>query len=393
MELNFTQSNQSTRNYALDWLRVLAFFILIFFHSAIPFADGMFPVHNVEKSQLMQIIVSFIHGWRMPLLFIVSGCGIWYAFGRRSGAGFIKERCIRLLLPLVVGTLLIVPPQTFFRLLQQGVDYGSYFAFYPHFFEGSILDGGNFTPNHLWYIASLFVISVLLTPLFVLMKSDRGSQWVDRIADFFSKPYRIYTLILPLMIAQLLRWDLFGHPGDFTQILPQIYFVLVGFIIVSRASIWQVIAEQRKISLSIAILNIAAYRYMAWLPDVVFPSQAFAVAGSISLFTLIFAFMGFAKHHLNVSNGFLKYCNEAVYPFYILHQTFTVAFAFYAVQMDIGLWSKYAIVAAGTAIPTLLTYHYLIRPFNVMRVIFGLKQVSRADVKENKPVIGATIGV
>ncbi len=369
-------ATQSNRNYGLDWLRILAFFILIFFHSAIPFAGGMFPVHNPEKSELMQMIVGFIHDWRMPLLFIISGCGIWYAFGQRSGGAFMKERSIRLLLPLVFGILLIVPPQTYFRLLQQGTDYGSYINFYPHFFEGSILSGGNFTPNHLWYIASLFVISLLLTPLFIYMKSSKGSKLIDKITKLLSKPGMIYTLILPLIAAQLLSWDLFGHPGDFTQILPQIYFVLVGFLVVSRPSVWQAIADQRMLSLIIAISAGAINRYMIWEPNIIFPSWAFALAGTTGMFALIFTFMGYAKKYLNFSNGFLKYCNEAVYPFYILHQTFTVAFAYYAIQMDIGLWSKYAIIAFGTAVPTLLTYHYLIRPFNTMRVLFGLKKMA-----------------
>ncbi|WP_425517379.1 acyltransferase family protein [Paenibacillus solanacearum] len=49
--------------------------------------------------------------WFMPLLFLLAGMSSFYALQRRTGAHFVKERFLRLLIPLVVGTLIIVPSQ------------------------------------------------------------------------------------------------------------------------------------------------------------------------------------------------------------------------------------------------------------------------------------------
>ena len=147
---------QSVRRHELDWLRVLAFLLLIFFHSGMPYVMFSWHINNVETSQGLSHLWSFFHNWRMPLLFMVSGAGIWYAFGRRTSGQFVKERFVRLILPLIFGVLVIVPPQVYLERLAQGVHFDSYIDFYPHFFDGHIFAGGNFTPNHLWFLYTLF---------------------------------------------------------------------------------------------------------------------------------------------------------------------------------------------------------------------------------------------
>ena len=96
------------RRHELDWLRVFAFLLLIFFHSGMPFVTHDWHINNSETSVGMTYLWGFFHDWRMPLLFVISGAGIWYALGSRTGPGFIKERMIRLLLPLVFGIFVIV---------------------------------------------------------------------------------------------------------------------------------------------------------------------------------------------------------------------------------------------------------------------------------------------
>lgn len=108
---------------------------------------------------------------------------------------------------------------------------------------------------------------------------------------------------------------------------------------------------------------------------------------SIGCGSLLFALMGYARRYLNFTNAFLKYTNEAVYPFFILHQTITVALAFYIVLLEMNMWIKFFLTSFGTGVITLAIYHCLIKPYNVVRPLFGMNkrvQGERQSIKINK---------
>ena len=186
------------RRHELDWLRVFAFLLLILFHSGMPFVINDWHINNTETSLGLTHIWDFFHNWRMPLLFVVSGAGIWYALGNRTGTAFIKERITRLLLPLVFGVFVIVAPQVYFERMFEGQVFNSYIDFYPHFFDGNIFNGGNFTPNHLWFIYALFFYCIAGLPLFLFLKSTYGKVVLNKLANILTMPMGIYLMLLPL---------------------------------------------------------------------------------------------------------------------------------------------------------------------------------------------------
>jgi len=79
----------------------------------------------------------------------------------------LRDRVLRLLVPFVSGVLVIVPPQVWVERVGHGAFAGSFFAFYPHYFDGLYGFGGNFAwiGLHLWYLLLLFLITVVLAPL------------------------------------------------------------------------------------------------------------------------------------------------------------------------------------------------------------------------------------
>ncbi len=107
----------------LDWLRFLVVLSLASFHAAIS-VTGMgsvyvydTPVRDVLMADgtpfmmgphALSFFPIFMDNWGMHLLFLVSGIGAAFSLRKRSGAQFMGERCIRLLLPLLLGTLLVV---------------------------------------------------------------------------------------------------------------------------------------------------------------------------------------------------------------------------------------------------------------------------------------------
>src|ERR1043165_6110504 len=92
-----TPMNQTTRYDFLDWLRVIAIFVLIFFHTGMLFVGWGWHITNDETIRSLVWPMDLLHRLRMPLLFVIAGAGMWFALQRRTGKAFAGERTIRLL--------------------------------------------------------------------------------------------------------------------------------------------------------------------------------------------------------------------------------------------------------------------------------------------------------
>jgi hypothetical protein len=92
----------------------------------------------------------------------------------------------------------------------------------------------------------------------------------------------------------------------------------------------------------------------------------------------LLAISGWAQVHLTRGGPLLRYATEAVYPFYVLHQTVIVVLGFYVVRWRAGLWSNYLLICAGSFVVIMAIYHVLVRPFALTRLLFGLKTAPRA---------------
>ena len=87
----------------------------------------------------------------------------------------------------------------------------------------------------------------------------------------------------------------------------------------------------------------------------------------------LIAILGFGSRFLNFNNRFLGYANEAVLPFYILHQPIILAIGFFVVQWTMGIPLKYLIISTSSFAAIMAIYDLLVRRFNVLRFLFGMR--------------------
>jgi len=100
------------RRYDIDWLRALATFGIFFFHCARFFDTGGWHLKNTDQSDIVTVLVGFFDLWEMPIFFLLSGVGSWYALRSKVGGQYLFERVKRLLIPLyTVGVFILLPPQ------------------------------------------------------------------------------------------------------------------------------------------------------------------------------------------------------------------------------------------------------------------------------------------
>src|SRR5688500_1277660 len=165
------EDSMSERYDFLDWLRVIAIFVLLFFHTGMLFVGWGWHIRNAETIPALVWPMDIAHRLRMPLLFIIAGAGMWFAPKRRSAPQVAAERTSRLLLPLVAGMFLIVPPQIYFERVFRGQWEGGYVQFLlERVFQFQPYPQGDFSWHHLWFIAYLFVYALLLLPLLAWWK-------------------------------------------------------------------------------------------------------------------------------------------------------------------------------------------------------------------------------
>jgi uncharacterized membrane protein YcfT len=135
--------------------RALAVLLLVPFHSALIFCDnGIFPLRSGEDTEFVSYFVGVVSQWPMPLLFVILGTGTWFALCYRRPGQYARERSQRFLIPLILRTLVIVPPQVYVQRVNEGLFIGSFYGFYSHFFDGTYPQG-NLTYNHLGFVAYL----------------------------------------------------------------------------------------------------------------------------------------------------------------------------------------------------------------------------------------------
>jgi hypothetical protein len=375
------------RQTYLDWLRILSIFGVLIFHSAMPYvAEDGWHIKDAQTSNLLMESNLFLHLFRMPLLFFISGTVSYYMMQKRSTLSFIGLRFRRLLIPLIVGMFIIVPPQIYMERLTQGYK-GNFWQWYPDVFHFIPYPKGSFSWHHLWFIAYLFIYDLLFAPLFAWLISPESENFKKRLAALATGK-RIYILMLPgviwytLMSRELPETNDLIHDGCY--FVYWLFFLLAGFVCILQARLMDSLERNRRFALTIGFLALVLLDYLRF--NKIEPGHA-AWPFHNEIFTYLFvslkpliawgwvlALVGYGKHYLNRKHPILNYLNQAVYPFYILHQTVIVILVYYFVQLsNESILSKYLYTIGTTFFVTVLTYHLLIRPFALTRFLFGMK--------------------
>lgn len=373
---------ETARRYDLDWLRVIVFGLLIFYHVGMFFVPWGWHIKNDEIYDWLMWPMRFLNQWRLPILFVISGMGVYFALGKRSPWKFVSERMRRLLLPLVFGMLFIVPPQIYFERLDQGQFDGGYFEYWPSIAFDGVYPEGNLSWHHLWFLPYLFSFCVLLLPVFLYLRKNPlnpFSSWLDLRVSSISG---IYLFIVPLYFIESLVEPFFPEThaliDDWFTFINFLTLFLFGFLLMHcRTNFWQNVQQNRRRYLYHGIIGfIVLMGFRLMFEDSVIVHFIEALFKVFNFWSWILALFGYAAQYLNGDSKLLNYCNTAVYPFYILHQTVTLAIAYYLMHLPWGFWLKASILILGTFAIILVIYETLIRRIPFIRIFFGMKYKS-----------------
>jgi glucan biosynthesis protein C len=381
-----------TRRYDVDWLRVLGMMMVFVFHCSRFFDTQGWHVKSPRTTPVVTMFVVFAVQWMMPLFFILSGIGAYHSLAHQNWSQFLVSRVKRLVVPLVFGIFVIIAPwQVYLERVSHGQYSGSFWNWYWHeYFHGWYGLGGNFAwmGIHLWYLEFLFLFSVLALPLFLCLRSPVGARVMSAFSRFLCKPGAIVLFAIPIALMTFLaatppvKRGILGNE-DFGgwSLLPYFVMLLIGYILATSEELAKAMERYRMVGLLTALgtfvfgyLLYKATEPWSWLPRalVMCPVRGFLCWSGLV------AICGLASRHLRFSNHFLKYTNEAVLPFYILHQTVILTIGYYVVRLQTGLWLEYLLIALSSLAVIMALYELFIRRVNILRILFGMKALRRA---------------
>jgi len=381
-----TTTTKPTRRYDLDWLRVLSIATVFFFHSMRFFDQSGWHVKNGSTYSGVDLLVGFLVNWMMPLVFVISGASTFYALGSRGSGKFIKDRSLRLLVPLIVGIFTHVLVQVYLERVSHHQFSGTLWEFIPQYFNG-FYPIGNFAwmGLHLWYLLILFVFSILLLPLFRWFKRGAtGQRFLQSVDAFLAKPLAIYSLAVPvafLMATLDPQSDLGQRNWGGWSLLIYLFFFAYGFMLFAHDGVQEAVKRQRWVSLIAGVgLVVAQIALRVGKSDPMFGTSSFTLLNGIyglSSWFWIVAVLGFGMKHLNRYSSKMEYLNEAVLPFYVLHQSVLLCVGYFVVQWNIPDVFKWLVIGSTSLVIIMTLYEFLIRRLNVLRFLFGLKPLKK----------------
>ena len=376
------QEAASARRHDIDWLRVILFALLIWFHYAV------FSLWQLEGSSggmeafnlVLFFVLAVMHQWRLAALFFISGVGTAFAFRRRSWRVYLNERGIRLGIPLLFGVYVLwfgmFDPIETTRLL---------FTIFP---------GSEEMPYaHLWFIFNLIIYSVILTPMFAHIRKNPDSGVVSLTRRMLRMPAGIGLMLLPALVlsanAILFKPWAFGEVGMWWEFPRYLLYFVFGYLMIAAKEEYFPALDRIRVPVTIITPLLSVVWFVAGeasgVPNVNEGGWADmghpAFSLSATLASLVQSFhawfwcllvFSWASRLLNRPSKWLSYLNEAVYPTYIVHMhlTFLPIIILYIVGM--GYYLGLVIGTVMVVVGVMLCFE-VVRRASLARPLFGIK--------------------
>ena len=384
------------RHYGMDWLRIGAFQLLILYHVGMAFVPWGFSIKLSAPIGWSVIPMFLTNPWRLSLLFAVSGFASAALLERSRGIGaFLRSRMARLGIPLLAGMLIFVTPQPWVEFVTQhgySHDFG-YFLVHDYYRPQRI--DGVFVPTymHLWFVVYLLVYTLIWGALLTLPQ-----RWLTG-ARKAAETMLAGPALLPLGIGAFFCIHNFVSPGwedthllvnDWSAHLDYFGAFLFGVLLRRSHALRANVARWWKVA---AVLAVLGWVYLAWaeLPlsgDVgasYVLSLLYRVARSTEAWGAIVALVGLAETHWNRDSRWRPMLAEAVFPFYIIHQTVIIVVGYWLLMTPTTAYERFLILVAATVAGN-WAFYLIGRRIELLRPLIGLRRRTASE-----PVSAAAI--
>jgi peptidoglycan/LPS O-acetylase OafA/YrhL len=282
---------------------------------------------------------------------------------------YLKERVTKLLVPFLAGLVLICPVIAYYALKFHAGYTGSFTGAFVHFFSSITnihnLNGmnGDFSVDHLWFILSLLIISVVALGVILLGQRQAGLHL---------NPDKVSLPVLILLFFPVWLLNFVGVFETGYSIISYFAMFLIGYYLFAMDSVqaqlenyWAVLLTTW-IVLTIGVMwtsgMILGHHEVFWGY-----SPIYVLTG----WTGVLALIGAGRRLFDSTSNFATYMGPASYPVYIIHQPILVAIAYYVVMLKIPPALQFMVIVIFSILLTFACFGIL-RRIAVVRVLFGI---------------------
>lgn len=307
------------RRHYIDNLRWMILLVLIPYHAAMAWNVWGEPNYiTLEGSRVLSSFIVFFSPFFMPLLFVLAGISTRFALQKRTCGEYIAERSKRLLVPLLFGTVVLMPVMAYladrFNCSYSGGFLAHYAVFFTKFTDLIGADGG-FSFGQFWFLLYLWVISLVSVGVIALIKKIAPDK--ESVLPFWA----VIALGLPLPLLS----DLVSVGGkslaEYTFLFLLGYFVFADEKTVSRAEKhgrWLL-----AVGMAAAILNVYLF---------IWSGKDYGALNNAAKFAaewfMILALLGLGRRYLNFGGKAARYMSSRSFLFYVYHFVWVVAFQY-----------------------------------------------------------------
>ncbi len=364
--------NNRIRYSELDWLRVILIIAVFIHHVLMPFNGDGWHIVNAESSKILDDVMVFFEQIRLQTLFFIAGAGSLILLQKTAISDFIASKFFRLFIPFLFAMILIIPPQDFYE----------HFTQYNSIFDAYQKSMFSFETNHLWFIEFLIVFMLLAIPINSSINTRFGASFIATLEKLTTKKHGLFTIVAVLIIMRGIFKSINASEDHSISNLSIstffLFFFIAGMVFIKSKTIWLSLKVNRRANLMWFIISSLLF-YAYYFPDF---SPYFSLelrwmfwwmVCSLVSWSGLLTMLGYAIEYCRKTPEWLKVANELIYPFYILHQTIIVGFAFYIVQWQANIGIKSLSLLLLSLLST-IGICFLIRHFDILRFGFGLKR-------------------
>jgi glucan biosynthesis protein C len=342
------------RRYDIDWIRVIAIGLLLIYHVAIafqPWGRMLAFITSAEPLLPLWLPMSMLNVWRIPLLFFVSGMGVYFALEKRTWLQLIVERTQRIFIPFLFGMFVLVP-----------------ICFYIWFDYYNMTKTYVWNPGHLWFLGNIMSYVVMFAALFQYLMKNKTHGLGNFIRSSFSNPisflFVAFVFALEVVLVEPYPFEMYAM--TFHGFVIGLLAFVFGFCFVySGDPFLKMIQRWRWVFLSLAgMLFLIRMGYAGFT----LPSYGIAIE-SVSW---VFGVLAFGSKHLNRPSSILSYLSAAAYPIYIVHMIFLYLSCYWVFTWEVSTTFQFVAVLLFTALGCFGSYE-VIRRIKFLRPLFGLK--------------------
>lgn len=345
-----------------------------------------------QASRVLGEMALFSAPWVLPLFLFLAGAGTRYSLDRRTPGDYLARRLRRVGIPLLIGVPVLVAPQVWAERRWRGQFDGSLLEFLPRFVDGWY-PTGNFALHHLWFLVALLAITVVTMPIVAWVRRPAVDAALDRLARRADGLTLLLATFAAALGFRLAIWWAFpdvplaAHDWPARSLLLPAY--LFGALYAGSPALQRAVAAWRRSAAVIAAACSVVLAVWAWPGDVLarLPTPRTAMGAAfwsvyvVATWSWLVALAGYAVRHLRHGDRSARRLAEAVYPFFLLHQTPIVLLAVVVVRWDAGvaaqwltvLLGAFVVTAAATAVAT---------AWGPARRLLGMRRVCTGSLRE-----------